>query len=478
MNITREDTAPREVVLTIQLEGEEIEPFLDRSYRRLVNRVQIAGFRRGKAPRWRVENEVGREALIRESLDSILRETLDKAIKEEEIEAFNEPDVELVEIDPFSLKAVVPLEPIVELGEFRSLRLEPESIEVGGEQVDKVLEQARYDSAPWQPAGRPVKFGDLVTIDVDGVVEGKKVADDKGVDFIPAQDSPFPFPGFSVYLEGMQRDESREFTLQVPEDHRDAELAGKECRFKVKVQEIKEKDLPELDDDFAKGVGEGHESLENLRAHILENLTAEADRISQRTLQEKVLEEVIKGASVEVSQLTTNREIDHLMEGQAQAQQGRQMDVDEYLRHEGKSREELRDELRPEASERLTRFLVIRKLSQEEGIEVPPEEIDAEVERLSATSGDSAESFRQAFSSESTKASFGSAILTRKVLERLALIAEGKAEQEDGAQPDESPSEDKDGEETGEQVASSSVSSTPADHSQEQGGNPGDDQST
>ena len=233
MNITREDTAPREVVLNIQLEGEDIEPFLDRSYRRLVNRVQIAGFRRGKAPRWRVENEVGREALIRESLDSILREILDKAIEEEEIEAFNEPDVELVEIDPLSLKAVVPLEPIVELGDFRSLRLEPESVEVGDEQVGKVLEQARYDAAPWQPADRPVKFGDLVTIDVDGVVEGKKVADDKGVDFIPTQDSPFPFPGFSVHLEGMQKDQSKEFTLQVPEDYRDADMAGKECRFSV-----------------------------------------------------------------------------------------------------------------------------------------------------------------------------------------------------------------------------------------------------
>ena len=106
------------------------------------------------------------------------------------------------------------------------------------------------------------------------------------------------------------------------------------------VQEIKEKDLPELDDDFAKGVGEGYESLENLRAQILENLTAEADRVSQRAFKEKVLEEVIKGTSVEVSELTTNREIDHLLEGHAQARQGRQMDVDEYLRQEGKTREE------------------------------------------------------------------------------------------------------------------------------------------
>ena len=415
MKITREEASPREVMLNIELESDDLEPFLDRSYRRVVNRVQIPGFRRGKAPRWRVENEVGREGLIRESLDFILQESLNKAMEEENLETFGQPDVELVEVNPLSFKAVVPLEPIVDLGDFRSLRLEAEPVEVTEERVDQVIEQTRYDTAPWEPVDRPVKFGDLLTLDVDGTIEGRKVADDRGVDFIPAQESSVPFPGFSIYLEGMNRDESKEFTLQVPEDYADNTIAGKECRFNVKVVEIKEKVLPEVDDEFAKGVGEGYESLEALRASILKDVTEQAERAAQRAFQETSLEEVIKGASIEVSDLTTNREIDDLLEEQLQTRQRFQMDMDTYLQNVGKSREELRDEVRPTAQERLTRSLVVRKLAQEEGIEeTSPEEIDAEVEKLTSGAGESSEFLRRTFSSESARSSIGSAMLTRK----------------------------------------------------------------
>ena len=434
MKTTREETSPREVVLNIELESADTEPFLDRSYRRVVNRVQIPGFRRGKAPRIIVENFVGTEALVRETLDSMVQDALERAIKDENLETFGDPDVEMVEIDPVSFKAVVPLEPVIDLGDFRSLQLEPEHVEVTEEQVDKLIEQMRYDSAPWEPADRPVKFGDLVTLDVDGSIKGNKVADDKGVDFIPTQDNPRPFPGFSVYLEAMKRDESKEFTLKVPEDEADSTIAGEDCNFSVKVVEIKEKVLPELDDEFAKGVGDGYESLEALRANVLESLTEQVERAAQRAFQEKSLQEVIKGASIEVSELTTNREIDHLLEEQAHALERHQMDMDTYLRNAGKSREELREEIRPAAAEQLTQFLVVRKLAQEEDIQVTPEEVDAELENLSSVPGASGESLAQALASENARSSIASAMLTRKVLEWLAQVVQGGVEEEETSQ--------------------------------------------
>ena len=425
MNITKEETSPREVALSIQLESSDIEPYLERSYKRLVNRLMIPGFRRGKAPRYMVENYVGKEAMVQESLEYIVQESLDKAIKEENLETFGEPDVEVLEVYPTSFKATVSLEPIVDLGDFRSLRLEPDPIEVTEEQVAGVLEQIRYESAPWDPVDGPVKFGNLVTMEVVGVIEGRKLADDKGVDFIPSMDNPHPFPGFSVYLEGMRKDVPKEFDLTVPEDYADKTLAGKECRFNVKVLEIKEKVLLDLNDEFAKGVGDGYESLEALRANVLENLTQQAERAGRRAFEERSLEEVLKGTSVEVSDLTANREIDHLLEERIQSEQGRQTDMDTYLQNVGKSQEELRDELRPTAQERLTRFLVLRKLAQEEGIEVSPEDVDSEVENLSSGATESGGSLREALSSERAKSSIGSAILTRKVLERLAQIVQG-----------------------------------------------------
>ena len=428
MKITREEAAPREVVLNIEFDSDDIEPYLDRSYKRVVNRVQVPGFRPGKAPRFILENYVGRVALVRESLDFILQESLDKALKEEDLESFGEPDVEVVEIDPLSYKAVVPLEPIVDLNDFRSIRLEPEQAEVSQEEVDKVLEHMRYSSAPWEPADRPVQFGDLVTLDVDGSVEGKKVANEKGVEFIPDKDNPSPFPGFSVYLEGLKKEASKEFTLPIAEDHRDPALAGKECRFNVKVLEIKEKLLPALDDEFAKGAGDGHETLEDLRASILTDLTEQTEKTARRAFQEKALEQVVAGASLEISDFTTNKEIAHLLEEQLQDFQGRRMDLDTYLQGAGKSREEVRESLKPAAKERLTRAFVVRKLAEVEGIEVAGGEIDAEIDDLASSSGESGESLRKAFSSENARNSIASALLQKRVLERLEQIVQGIAE--------------------------------------------------
>ena len=470
MKITREDTAPREVVLTIELESADLEPYLDRSYKRLVNKLQIPGFRRGKAPKFIVENHVGREALVRESLDYIVQESIDKAKKEEDLETFGEADVDVVEIDPLSLKATLPLEPVVDLGDFRILRLDPEPFEVTEEQIDRVLEQTRYDGAPWQPAERPVRFGDMLTLDVDGFIEGKRVADDKGVEFIPSGDSPLPFPGFSVYLEGMGKGESKEFTLKVPKDYADSSMADKECRFAVKVLEIKEKLLPELDDEFAKGVGDGYEGLEALRASILSNLTEHAERAAERAFQERSLEEVMKGASVEVSELTTTREIDHLLEERLQAMERRRVDVDTYLQSVGKSRDELRDEMRPEAQERLNRLLVLRSLAREEGIEVSPEEIDAELASLTSGSSQSAESLRQALSSESGRSSLGNSILTRKVLESLARIVRGETVEADSATGEEREATVSDA-----GVEESGLNLTGAGRTEDEGDRPNDD---
>lgn len=434
MKITKEETSQLDVVLNIELDSEDIEPYLERSLKRIRGRVDIPGFRRGKAPRYLMENYVGRDALIRESLDYIVQESTDKAITEENLTIFGEPDVELVKIEPFSFKATVPQEPVVDLGNFRDLRLEPEPVEVTEEQVKEVLERIRYDAAPWEPVDGPVKFGNLVALDVDGTVDGRSVADDRGVDFTPTQENPYPFPGFSIHLEGMKGEESKEFTIQIPEDFGDETLAGKECRFNVKVLTIKEKVLPELDDELAKGVGEGYESLEALRAKVLQDLTDQRGRAARHAFQENSLEEVIKGASVEVSDLTIDREIDHLLEDEAQAAQGRNADIETYLSNVGKSREEIREELRPRAQERLTRFLVLRSLAQTEDIEVGPGEIDGEVENLTSGSGESGESLRKAFSSESARSSLANAILTRKVLERLGEIVQGEAGKEETSQ--------------------------------------------
>ena len=218
MQVTRESDSSTEVTLSISMDSEDEEPFLNRSYRRLAGRVRIPGFRPGKAPRSVVESHLGRSALLQEALEFMIPESLDQVLREHEIRAFAEPELEVLDLEPVSFKAVVPLEPEVDLGEFRSIRLTPAPVEIGDEDVNQVLESLRYESAPWEPSERPVAFGDLATLNVRGTIGGEDAISDEGVDYIPQMENNLPVPGFSVYLEGMTEGQEKEFTLTVPEE--------------------------------------------------------------------------------------------------------------------------------------------------------------------------------------------------------------------------------------------------------------------
>ena len=443
MIVTREDPESRQVVLNVELEPSDIELHLQRVYRQLVNRVQIPGFRKGKAPRSVVESFLGRNAMVQEGIDSIVTSSLNQALERESLEPFGEPEIDSLELDPVSFKATVPLEPQVDLGDLQSLRLERDPIEITEEQVTEVLEQLQRSNGVWEPREGQVRFDDLVTLDVEGTIEGNRILQDQAVDFVPRQDSPVPFPGFSVYLEGMSAGEDKQFILTVPEDYRESAVAGKECRFEVKVIEVKELRLPELDDEFAKGAGEGYDTIAELQDDIQRRLYNDAVEAAQRDLQEKALQEVIDGAEVVYPPLTEQRELDRMVEDRAHALQEHRLQAEDYVAEAGKSDEEVRAELRPEAVQRLTRFLVLRQISLDQGIEVSEDDVQDEIDQMSGT-GESQEAIRNAFSTDNARSAIRNAILSRKVQERLGEIAQSSvaeeppdhaAESEEAAQP-------------------------------------------
>ena len=458
MIVTREDTESRQVVLNVELEPSDIELHLQRVYRQLVNRVQIPGFRKGKAPRSVVETFLGRNAMVQEGIDSIVTSSLNQALERESLEPFGEPEIDSLELDPVSFKATVPLEPQVDLGDLQSLRLERDPIEITEEQVTEVLEQLQRSNGVWEPREGQVRFDDLVTLDVEGTIEGNRILQDQAVDFVPRQDSPVPFPGFSVYLEGMSAGEDKQFTLTVPEDYRESAVAGKECRFEVKVIEVKELRLPELDDELAKGVGEGYDTLAELQDDIQRRLYNDAVEAAQRDLQEKALQEVIDGAEVVYPSLTEQRELDRMVEDRAHALQEHRLQAEDYVAEAGKSDEEVRAELRPEAVQRLTRFLVLRQISLDQGIEVSEDDVEDEIDQMSGT-GESQEAIRNAFSTDNARSAIRNAILSRKVQERLGEIAKSSVAEEP---PD--------------RAAESEEAAQPTG-TEEQGGDPNDDES-
>ena len=458
MIVTREDPESRQVVLTVELEPSDIELHLQRVYRQLVNRVQIPGFRKGKAPRSVVESFLGRNAMVQEGIDSIVTSSLNQALERESLEPFGEPEIDSLELDPVSFKATVPLEPQVDLGDLQSLRLERDPIEITEEQVTEVLEQLQRSNGVWEPREGQVRFDDMVTLDVEGTIEGNRILQDQAVDFVPRQDSPVPFPGFSVYLEGMSAGEDKQFTLTVPEDYRESAVAGKECRFEVKVIEVKELRLPELDDELAKGVGEGYDTLAELQDDIQRRLYNDAVEAAQRDLQEKALQEVVDGAEVVYPSLTEQRELDRMVEDRAHALQEHRLQAEDYVAEAGKSDEEVRAELRPEAVQRLTRFLVLRQISLDQGIEVSEDDVQDEIDQMSGT-GESQEAIRNAFSTDNARSAIRNAILSRKVQERLGEIAQSSVAEEP---PDDAAESEEAAQPTG---------------TEEQGGDPNDDES-
>lgn len=433
MKVTKEELPQRETLLTIELEPEDLEPYLERAYRKVVQRTNIPGFRKGKAPRTVVEPFIGREALREEALEVLLPEVVDLTIEEQHLEPGGRPSVELVQTDPVMLKATVPLMPLVELDDYRAIRVDEEPVEITDEKVMEVLEQIRQDQAPWEPADRGVALGDQVVLDARGVKDGREILNQKGIVYFAVKGNPSPVPGFVEELVGLEAGQDKEFTLTIPQDYRDQELAGRECTFHVTVHEIKEKRPVELNDEFAKGVGEGYDSLEVLREKVRSDLQSQAEQEARRSYEDKVIQMVADQAKVEISSLLVEQEVDHLLADEEEALRRQQVGMDQYLQNVGKSAEDHREELRSAALPRLVRNYALRKVAELEGLEASPEDVEEELNSLVKGASAQADSVRRTFDTPEGKRSLSRMIVSRRTVERLTEIARGQ--QPDAAGP-------------------------------------------
>ena len=433
MKVTRDNSSPIEVTVTVELATEDENPFIDRSYRRVVTRLNIPGFRRGRAPRHIVESMMGRTALLQEALEFMVPETLDKVLQDEEVSAFGEPSIEVTDLEPVSFTATVPLEPTVDLGDYREIRVETDPVEVTDEEVDGVLDRVRDEQAVWEPVERPTEYGDRLNLNVLGTLEEETVVEDEDVEYIPNEENVLPFPGFAPNLLGLSEDDESEFTVTVPEDYPREQYAGKDIQFKVSVLSVKEKSVPELDDEFAKSVGEGFDDLEALRNNIRESLTSQAEMSAQNQLEQRSLEALCEAAVVNASPLLYERELEAMQADRERMLRQQGLDLPTYLRFLGKSPDEFLDEMRPNAERRLVGALVMRKLAEVEEIEVSDEDVQSETDRLLGLSTGEEEqdetnlnSLREFLGSESTRDNIRSTLHSRRVMERLTDITQGK----------------------------------------------------
>lgn len=429
MKVTTNELGNRQVELTIEVEGERIEEALRTVARRYAREVKVPGFRPGRAPYSLIAQRVGEQRLFQEALEELAPKVYEEALETTGLTPYKLEPLELVTEDPLTLRAVVQLTPVVELGDYHSIRVEPVEATVSEEEVEAVLQEIQAEHTVLTPVERPAEAGDVLTADVYIEVEGTPLYERERVTFVLSPDgfTGVP-PDFVTSIEGMQIGEERAFTLTYPADFEDPELAGKAATITVRLHQVQERELPPLDDDLARRAG-NFENLEELRARTREVLQSRAEVKAREQLTEAVLEKVTALAKVEYPPAAVEEEVDHLIQELERHLADRGQTLQSYLEAEGKTLDELRAEQRPVAEKRIKRSLVLREVIQREGIEVSAEEIAAEIDAMAELYGSSAEEARRQLSTEASRRSIRSRLLTRKAIDRLIKIAtQGKTE--------------------------------------------------
>ncbi len=429
MKVTNEKTENNQTYLTIEMDQTEVEESTEKAFRKLVQRVNVPGFRKGKAPRDVLERHVGRETLVNDMLEELVPKAYEKALEEQAIEAIARPQIEVVQTDPVIFKAVVPLKPVVKLGDYHGIRLEPEPVEVTVEMVDAVIEQLRHQHSTWEPVERDLAMGDLATLNVESTVEGEPFINQEGAQYQLIGESVTPAPGFAEQLVGMSKDETKEFEIQMPDDYARENVAGKAVSFKVTVTEIKEENLPEVTDEFAAQVESETKTVDVLRERIETDLTTRSEERSKQDFEERVIQAVTDISEVEYPPIMVEAEIEESLNEQAQRLQMQGLTMEQYLKAMNKTAEEVYEEVRPIAEKRVARGLILGKVAEEEKIEVTDSDIDAEIAGMVENAAeDRKQEAERILNAPQTRDSFRRPLLSRKTVQRIVDIAKGSLE--------------------------------------------------
>jgi len=418
MKVTTKKMEHRQVALIIEVEPNELEKSRKEAYHRLVNRVSIPGFRKGKAPRAVLEQHVGRESLLEEALEHLMPQLYKEAVKSQGLEPIAEPQIEITQTEPVVFQAIVSLKPTIELGDYHDMKVKPEPVGLGSDEIETAMEQIRQKQAVLSPVDHPVQFGDSVTLNIEASVDGKTLLNHKGVVYDVDQNSAMPLPGFAENLIGVEKNREKIFTLHVPDDYDVKEFSGKECLCKVAVSEIKEKELPDLSDELAQTIG--YDNLTSLREKVAADLTAKAEQSSHLELQQKVLDAVIERSSVDYPPILEEREIAYILEDEARRLGYTK--VEDYLGRANRTVEELKQELWPVARKRVINTLVLDKVAEQEKIEITSVEVDNRIEEMTRSIRDK-EKVQQIFGLPRIRQSIEQSLRTEKTVDRLVQIA-------------------------------------------------------
>ncbi|SDH76538.1 trigger factor [Alteribacillus bidgolensis] len=376
-------------VLTVDVESDKFDNALDQAFQKVRKQVNVPGFRKGKVPRKIFEQRFGVEALYQDAIDIILPEAYAQAVEEAGIDPVDRPEIDVEQVNKgenFVFKATVTVKPEVQLGEYKGLEVEEYDTSVSDEEVEEELKQLQEKQAELVVVeDGEVQDGDTVVLDFEGFVDGEAFEGGQAENYSLEIGSGQFIPGFEEQLVGTKAGEEKDVTVTFPEEYHSEDLAGKEATFKVKVHDIKRKELPELDDEFAKDVDEDVETVDDLKKKQEEKLKHDKEHAKEHHERDTVVEKASENASIDIPDAMISTEMDRMMQEFDQRLQAQGMSLDMYYQVAGTDEEGMKEQFKPEAEKRVKMNLTLEAIADAENIEATDEDAEKELEKMAET---------------------------------------------------------------------------------------------
>ncbi len=410
------------VKITMEIEPDVFEKAINSVYTKNRGRIQLPGFRKGKAPRKMIERMYGKEVFYEDAINECLPDAYEAAIKELEIEPASRPqfDVENIEDGKVTINAMVAVRPEVTLGQYKGLDVAKDAVIVTEDDVDEdIRKTAERNSRMVEVTDRPAQMGDTVTIDYEGFVDGVAFEGGKGTDHALELGSHSFIDTFEDQLVGKNVGDHVEVNVTFPEQYHAADLAGKPALFQVDVKEIKVKEIPAIDDELAKDVSE-FDTLEEYKASVRTRLTESKQRQADSKYRQDVLAKAVENAEMDIPDAMIESQCEQMVQNFAQSLTQQGMSMDQYMKMTGGNMQNLYNMVRPDAEKQIKESLVLEAIAKAEGIEVTDEDIDKEVADMAQMYGMEVEQVKNILDESGSLSSVKENILNRKAYDVLA----------------------------------------------------------
>ena len=371
--------------LTIEASAEELEKAIQAAYQKNKGKINMPGFRKGKAPRVMIEKMYGPGVFYEDAANALIPDAYAKEVESCDLDIVSQPKIDVVQIEKgksFIFTAEVALKPVVTLGEYKGVEVEKQAVEVTDEEIMAEIDKERENnSRTIDVDDRAVQNGDMVKLNFEGFVDGEAFEGGKGENYDLTIGSGSFIPGFEEQLVGAKIGEEMEVNVTFPEEYQAAELAGKAAVFKCTVNEIKVKELPEADDDFAKDVSE-FDTLAEYKEDIKKNLAEKKEKEAKTAKENAVVAKIVENAEMEIPDPMVDGQVRQMADDFARRIQSQGLSVEQYFQFTGMSAEKLFEQMRPEAEKRIQNSLVLEAVAKAEDIQISDEKVEEELAKM------------------------------------------------------------------------------------------------